>query len=276
MTLFITGDTHGNFDHLFEYKDIMENPEAGVIVLGDAGLNFYLNKTDSKLKQKLMDITQCTWYILRGNHEARPQSIEDMKLIYDKDGVDGQVWVQPKYPRIRYFMDYGEYWLEQHRTLVIGGAYSVDKYWRLGRVHQKEENNNPKISGWFADEQLHPSEMEAIRYMYQYEIFDFILTHTCPKEWMPTDLFISMVNQDSVDYSMEDFLQKMKDKYLGWQVWLFGHYHADRLERPRVEHYFHNITSLNDIWERWRRYYVLDNQQLREWWLQKSPNYYMT
>lgn len=276
MNFFVTGDKHGNFNKILEQKEIISNSDNAVIVLGDAGLNFYLNKTDRKKKEYLMKDSQCYWYLVRGNHEARPQSVQGMKLIYDKDNVDGQVWIQEEYPRIRYFMDYGEYWINKHRTLVLGGAYSVDKFWRLQRAGLTESTNDPKKSGWFQDEQMTLDELEAVRYMFQYEAFDFVLSHTCPISWVPNDLFLSQVNQSTVDNTMELWMDDMMRHYIGWTVWLFGHYHADRLERPGVEQYYHAVDSLENIWERWRRYYVLDNKQLREWWLQKSPNFYMT
>ena len=37
---FITGDTHGCMDR-FEWLEIQNPKETGVIILGDAGVNFY-------------------------------------------------------------------------------------------------------------------------------------------------------------------------------------------------------------------------------------------
>lgn len=48
--------------------------------------------------------------------------------------------------------------------------------------------------------------------------FDFVLTHTCPRCWEPTDLFISGIDQSAVDKSMEDWLDKLKIKL----ILLFG------------------------------------------------------
>ena len=65
---------------------------------------------------------------------------------------------------------------------------------------------------------------------------------------------------------MEIWLDKVKDN-CNWKVWCFGHYHADRLERPRVEMFFQDICELEEVWERWETSKV-------DWWLDKSPNYY--
>lgn len=265
----VTGDCHGDFTRFYEYKTKRILPqEIAFIILGDAGFNFFLNETDN-IKKEYVNQLGYRIYCVRGNHEARPQSILNMKLIYDED-VDGQVWFQEKYPNIRYFMDYGEYWINHNHILVIGGAYSVDKYYRLYRKGLTEEDNNPKITGWFIDEQLSKDEMKAAEFMYQYESFDFVFSHTCPFSFRPTDLFLNCIDQSKVDNSMELWLDKIKDK-INWSIWLFGHFHKDRLERPYVEQFYTDIENLNDIKKRWEKY--TDTGETL--FLDTSPNFYM-
>ena len=87
---FITGDTHGGFNPIIRVSNIIRNnpelkpEEIGIIVLGDCSLNFYLNKTDKKYK-KMLNNRGVKIYCVRGNHEARPQEIEGMCEIYDKN-----------------------------------------------------------------------------------------------------------------------------------------------------------------------------------------------
>ena len=52
-----------------------------------------------------------------------------------------------------------------------------------------------------------------------------------------------------------------------WKCWCFGHYHADRIERPCVEQFYNDYEDLENIWNRWydKKTYCL------EWWLPKSP-----
>lgn len=78
-----------------------------------------------------------------------------------------------------------------------------------------------------AEEQLFPDEMNYITKKVKNNYFDFVLTHTCPRYWEPTDLFINGIDQSAVDKSMEDWLDKLKDQ-INFTVWCFGHYHADR------------------------------------------------
>ena len=265
----ITGDTHGLVNSRLKNINTEDYvpEETAIIILGDMGLNFYLNKTDAKNK-KAANNTGFHIYAVRGNHEERPENL-GMERDWDMN-VQGPVYFEPEFTNIRYFVDGSEYIINELSTLVIGGAYSVDKWYRLFRAgYSEEEANlaNPKKCGWFKDEQLTKEEMKAISAKCKGKNYDLILTHTCPISWEPIDLFLGGVDQKAVDKSMELWLDELKNE-INWKVWLFGHYHADRLERPRVEMFFNDIEDLNIIWERWN-----SNKELN-WWLIKSPNYY--
>lgn len=182
-------------------------------------MNFYLNKTDSKNKK---DINSRHYYIycVRGNHEARPVDIPGMRLEYDEQ-VSGYVYMENNFPYIRYLVDGADYVIDGKRTLVIGGAYSVDKYYRLARFPK-----DAKWTGWFENEQLNKQERELIQSFVEGERYDIVLTHTCPRSWQPTELFIKKLPLALVDNSMEDWLDELKDKF-SWSTWFYGHYHAD-------------------------------------------------
>ena len=201
-------------------------------------------------------------YCVRGNHEARPQNVEGMKLVYDED-VKGEVYMQDKWPTIRYFKDWGIYTLGEHKIAVIGGAYSVDKWYRL---------QNGAI--WFDNELLTTDEMLQCTADLTNQKVDIVLTHTCPICWEPYDLFLNGIDQSKVDKSMELFLEELGQCF-EWKVWLFGHYHADRLERPGVEQFFRDTEDIQVLWDRWQRYNPEDDESL-DWWLEKSPLFYDT
>ena len=251
-TWIITGDTHGDMSRFSRLS--VEDPNAtAVIILGDAGCNYYKNKKDDRTKQALLD-TNMTFYLVRGNHEDRPENITGMISVYDEE-VQGEVFMEEAFPAIKYLKDGGIYVINGHKTLVIGGAYSVDKWYRLGMGYQ-----------WFPQEQLTTDEMAMIETNIKGQHFDFVLSHTCPISWEPVDLFLRGIDQSSVDKSMEQWLDSLKDK-IDWTVWLFGHYHADRLERPGVEMFYREIEDMDTIWNRWTSGKELD------WCLDKSPNF---
>lgn len=274
MKFYVTGDKHGQF-HTILQNGIVKDPNNAIIILGDAGINYYLRDLDDRLKKEISENSKCMWYIVRGNHEARPQDVSvPYEIVWDP-WVGGQVYVQEEYPNIRFFLDFGEYFINGSHVAVIGGAYSVDKWWRLARAGVLKKSdlnyNNPKRTGWFPNEQLSKEEMERANYVFEGKIFDFVFSHTCPLSFQPTDLFLSAVNQSEVDTSMEQWMDQLKDK-MDWFVWLYGHYHNDRMEQPYVEMYYHDIDALDDIKARWVKY--AETGEL-DWWLNKSPNFYM-
>lgn len=259
----ITGDCHGGVtDRLAYIKDTMpeyDPSETAVIILGDVGFQYYKNKKDWKLKHHAAQFGY-TVYCLRGNHEDRISNNKNAHRIYDNE-VKGYVWIEDEFPNIKYFDDdFGEYFINGKRILTIGGAYSVDKWYRLQNDFM-----------WFADEQLTAEEMAfAEKHLAQWN-YDFILSHTAPIDWEPTDLFLSCIDQSTVDKTMEIWLKKFKDM-TNWKVWLFGHYHADRIERPYVEQFYIEVEDIENVWNRWQKY--AKTKEL-DWWLPKSPNFYM-
>jgi len=240
--------------------------ETGIIILGDAGLNFWLNKTDKKYK-KMLGAYGYTIYCVRGNHEERPENL-GYHLENDAN-VGNMVYQDPDFPYIKYFADGGNYVIGGHPCLVIGGAYSVDKYYRLARAGysaSEADTADPKKCGWFKDECLTQEEMDAITANVKGKKFDFVLSHTCPIDWEPNDLFLHGIDQSMVDKSMEYWMSEIKSTF-DWGVWLFGHYHADRIERPNVEQMYMDYEDMKTIWNRWYGECTYHN----EWWLAKSP-----
>ena len=55
MNVFLTGDTHGNFDRIKRFCGLNNTTKDDVlIILGGAGINYYLNERDYKLHINLM------------------------------------------------------------------------------------------------------------------------------------------------------------------------------------------------------------------------------
>ena len=131
---YVTGDTHGGMATISRVGNIQRNmpeqykpEETGIIILGDAGLNFYLNNTDKKYK-KMLNNMGFYIYCVRGNHEQRPELVPGMIMVEDTE-VDNTVYMEETFPNIRYLIDGNIYQFDDYRVLVIGGAYSIDKEW---------------------------------------------------------------------------------------------------------------------------------------------------
>ena len=267
MEWLCTGDTHGYLElhrrlqRIESGQGAVRLGERALIILGDAGLNFCLDESEVESKKRLSKFNTYI-YCVRGNHEARPESLGYEK-IFDKK-VDGEVYIDGANSLIRYFIDGGIYTINGYKVLVIGGAYSVDKWYRLERA---------KIlncaSGWFENEQLSLEEMREIESRVRGQCFDFVFSHSCPISWQPTDLFLNGVDQSAVDKSMEIWLDELKDK-ITWGYWCFGHYHADRCERPHVEMFYQDFDDLTSIAERW---HTFDSTGELDWWIECAPNF---
>ena len=90
----VRGDCHGKFDWLNELSQYKQE-ETAIIILGDVGLNFFLNEMDKKNKE-MVESWKYYLYCVRGNHEARPQHLDSMEYIFDEN-VGGWVMYEPEY-----------------------------------------------------------------------------------------------------------------------------------------------------------------------------------
>lgn len=242
MNFYCTGDCHGRFERFDNFYKTITTP-VGMICLGDFGVNYYLNKRDEKNKAELCSkYPLITFYCVRGNHEARPQTIKDMGILHD-DNVQGPVYWQPEYPNIRYFMDGCCYVIDGKQTLVLGGAYSVDKFYRLANGWQ-----------WFENEQLNDEERENI-YNYLETLalsgkinkFDLVLSHTAPINFEPREMFLDCIDQSDVDKSTEEWLQSIYNLLPEHTFWLFGHYHGDMIMGDNIAMLYEKIIDLSCI-----------------------------
>lgn len=68
MAIYITGDKHGTYDDVFEFcYKYKTNRDDILIILGDAGINYFLNDKDYILKNSLLQLP-LTLFCIHGNH----------------------------------------------------------------------------------------------------------------------------------------------------------------------------------------------------------------
>ena len=224
--IYITGDTHRDFSRLDEMEF---NKDDLLIILGDAGINYCLNEGDNKFKEYLKKYN-VKMFCIRGNHEERPENIRTYKEI---DMFGGKVFIEEEYPYLIFAKDGEEYNIDGKSVLVIGGAYSVDKEYRLMYGYK-----------WFKDEQLTKEEMETIYNKVKGKHYDVVLTHTCPLKYEPVEVFLSGIDQSKVDKSMEHFLDKIEDS-IKYDKWYCGHYHTEKII-DKIEFMFESIKELSN------------------------------
>ena len=144
----------------------------------------------------------------------------------------GTVYIEDNYPNLIFAKDGEIYNIDGYSVLVIGGAYSVDKEYRLlyGRK-------------WFKDEQLTEKEMDDILNKVRGEHFDIVLTHTVPYKYEPREVFIEGLDQSKVDKSMEFFLDKIEES-IDYDKWYCGHYHTEKMI-DKIEFMFGRMKIFN-------------------------------
>lgn len=213
--VFLTGDTHGRFDRILGFcSSRAVEKENTLIILGDVGLNYYGDRRDKKSKEKLTEVP-ITFFCIHGNHEMRPSEALGYEQI---EYHGGKVWVQSEYPNVLFAIDGEIYDFNGCACLVIGGAYSVDKYYRLRNGW-----------GWFPDEQ--PSEeikakVERVLEEQGWKV-DIVLSHTAPLKYEPTEVFLPGIDQSTVDKSTEEWLDNIEDQ-LDYERWYCGHFHTEK------------------------------------------------
>lgn len=228
--LYITGDTHGNFSGVYNFCNTQPfTPERdALIILGDAGLNYYGDGRDMALKTAVSRLPLLLLCI-HGNHEMRPEGITTYE---ETTWQGGAVYVEAAHPNILFAKDGEVFELNGIRAIAIGGAYSVDKYYRLSKGYR-----------WFEDEQ--PSEeirrkVENTLDSMDWKI-DTVLSHTCPLKYEPAEVFIQGVDQSTVDKSTERWLDSVENK-LTYNRWFCGHYHTEK-QIDKLQFLYHGIQE---------------------------------
>ena len=211
--VFFTGDIHGNDRNITRFVNKVSPKSSDTIVLlGDVGANYYGNRRDVRLKERLNSLG-IQLLCIHGNHEMRPTSVPGYR---DQEWNGGIVRVQPEYPNLLFAKDGEIYDIEGLKYLVIGGAYSVDKYYRLRLGYS-----------WWSDEQPSDEIKASVEEQIRTKDFDIILSHTCPFKYEPTEMFISGIDQSSIDDTTERWLDTIENS-IDYLAWFCGHWHTNK------------------------------------------------
>ena len=247
---FITGDKHRHFDRVKDFCRKMNTRRKDVlIILGDAGFNYYDDKRDDDLKKEISALN-ITLFCVHGNKENRPQNVGTYGI---RSFCGGKVYYEPEYPNIYFAIDGEIYTFEGKKYMVVGGAHSVDKLRCLEEGTPFWHDEMPDDTVKATVEQNLQNEENKIYGM---------MTHTCPIDYLPTEMFISTrqnagnrkkpreakskkLFKPDIDRSTEIWLGKLEKK-LDYEVWFCGHYHIDK-QIDKVQMMCHDIRPLHRI-----------------------------
>ncbi|MBE6659112.1 MAG: serine/threonine protein phosphatase [Ruminococcaceae bacterium] len=225
--IYYTGDIHGSADALVRFcinKNLQQNEV--VILLGDVGANYCGGKRDQRLKEIFAELAP-TFLCIHGNHEMRPGTIES---YIQKEWCGGTVWYETDYPNLLFAKDGEIYTIEGLRHIAIGGAYSVDKYYRLMQGF-----------GWWQDEQPSEEIKAYVERQLASHTVDVILSHTCPYKYEPIEMFLTGIDQSTVDTSTELWLDQIEEK-TEYKAWYCGHWHINK-RVEKIHFLFHSVET---------------------------------
>jgi len=228
--IYITGDKHTDFSNVYTFcLEHQTTTNDVMIILGDAGINYFLDDRDYILKNSLLQYP-ITFFCIHGNHEERPQNIATYKT---KKFYSGLVCYEADYPNILFAKDGEIYNFNDKQVLVIGGAYSVDKHYRIAMGYK-----------WYGSEQPTVDTKNRILTIAnnKKDNVDIVLSHTCPYKYLPYEAFLSGVDQSKVDQSTEKFLDEI-EQTLNYKKWYCGHYHIEK-SIDRIRFMFDEIDVL--------------------------------
>ena len=214
MAIYITGDTHGELDigklkpKSFDHSGLTRDDY--VIILGDFGL-LWRNPPTRAERKRLDWLESCPWTTLfiDGNHENF-----DLLATYQPE-----LWHGGQVRRIREHVMHlcrGEVFDIDGRTFfAMGGAYSVDKQWRV------------PFETWWPQE-VPSEEVRALAAAKIAEVgeVDYVLTH-CPPSPALYELAESTVLYEMIVDEYNLWLGKEVVGKLKFKRWFFGHMHVD-------------------------------------------------
>lgn len=225
--IFVTGDTHGTMDWGKLHKEAWPlgttlTRDDLVIILGDFGGIWGLDEADAKILA-WYETRGWTTLFIDGNHENH-DALDCMDVT---ERFGGPVHVIPGFPHVIHLMRGIVYDLPTGdgtcaRTLVMGGARSQDRQWRV------------EGESWWAREM--PSEEEYVRCRASLEAcgwsVDYVLTHDVPRCAQAEALAWDYERWGAAGPAPDEltvFLQEIEERidHGRLKAWYAGHYHRD-------------------------------------------------
>lgn len=195
MRILLAGDTHGYIGHCqYLIRTALAKECDLVFILGDFGY-WEHQTTGVKFLDQLNEYASSlgmTVYFLDGNHDKTSLLMEKYGDFRNEEGF---VIVRPDV----LYAPRGHRWAWDHvRFIALGGAYSVDKDWRL----QEEELYPGKYGGaetlWFPEEEMTDEDMDL--FLEDTTKVDIVLAHDKPRasnpKWNRKDYLECLPNQD--------------------------------------------------------------------------------
>lgn len=203
--IYLTGDLHGDMsDKRIDFFKSL-NEEDILIILGDAGIYFYLHKIEEWNNLNL----QCQTIALRGNHD-NTFILHDMKKI---NFLGAKCY---KLNNNTFIPKEGEiFTLNNKKFFVFGGALSIDKAWRtLGFDYWPDEQPNR------ADYQNAINNLKKVNWN-----IDYFLAHDIYRDIAKRMFYINDIIDSSTSTMLGEIESQIKINGGKPYEYFFGHWH---------------------------------------------------
>ena len=211
MRILLAGDTHGAIGHSqYLIRTALVKECDRIFVLGDFGY-WEHQKAGVKFLDQLSEYAAglgVRVYFLDGNHDKVSLLLEKYDGLFDEQGF---IIVRPN---VLYAPRNHRWTWDEVRFVALGGAYSVDKEWRLSQECVWEEDvqvctlnhkhKNPPESLWFPEEEMSDEDMDL--FLNDTAKVDVMLAHDKPRssnpKWNRKDYLECLPNQDRLQRAM--------------------------------------------------------------------------
>ncbi len=221
--IFITGDTHGDFERFKKFRKPFLRHRDYIIVCGDFGFIWNGSKDEQQILEKFKKL-RCTCLFIDGTHD----NLELLKNYPEKEMFGGKV---REINENLFYLKRGEVFeIEGKRIFALGGGHSSDI--------------DDRIMGesWWPEEMPSEKELkEAEKNLGKNDFsVDLVITHQNPH----SD-FVVEINDVPHQNNLVSFLLNIS-RNVRYKHWYFGCEHMDKAISPRMTAVFEKIIAVDD------------------------------
>lgn len=271
MDIYVTGDTHSNFEKIYDFVQYLENPSI-IIVSGDFGgiwavdnpkqfgyREVFLKAENKELDKLSQVLNNHKLYFVDGNHE-------NFERLYNMDVV---VEAGAKAHKIRsniYHILRGEILnIDDIKIFCFGGAYSHDISGGIVKTVGRDKRGIKKsISikerdwlpyridrvSWWEEEKPSSKELEyGYEQINKVKQVDYVITHQTNVQ---NEILLGIKYKGEFGMEFHNFLEYLDNK-LDFKAWFFGHYHGDIQLSDRHRLIYNSFVLLEK--DKWKTVY---------------------
>ena len=231
MSIYITGDTHGEHGRIEQFDEILEKGDY-IIICGDWGYLFH-NSFNEKSFLDDLEARPYTILFIDGNHENFPEIYS-----YPKER-----WNGGRIHKIRnniFHLCRGQIFCIDNKTFfTFGGGYSIDRAFRTEGI------------SWWPEELPNLEEYDEGRKNLDDQGWkvDYILTHTLNTESIKVLATMDRYNEikplNTDEITLNFYLEEIRER-TEYKQWFFGHFHRDKdIQYTKQRGLWFDIVELN-------------------------------